>query len=98
MAVGRSPALIGDRLTGQVHHPFGAGKGGIEPVVLPAGRVGRIELQAAEALTGELGEGLLPPADEGELMAQLEQIGHQLTSHEARAAQQQQAHLAAGST
>jgi hypothetical protein len=39
-----------------------------------------------------MGEGLALPAHQGELMAQIQQEGHQFTPHESRTSEQQQSH------
>ena len=60
--------------------------------MLPAGGIGGIGLKRGQTLPHQGGEGLGLPAHHRELMAQLEQEGNELPTHESRAPQQQQTH------
>ena len=81
--MGRGPAALGNRLAGEVYHPIGLGDGQLEAAAGPAGGVSRIALDAVEPLTHQGGKGLELAAHQGELMAQLQQQGHQLTADKA---------------
>ena len=48
LAMGWGPALLSDRLTGQVDHGVGTRQGGLQISPLPAGGLGRINLQALQ--------------------------------------------------
>jgi len=86
------PALLGDRFAGQIHHSLRRGQGLAQPIVLPALRLGWIELQTHQPLPGKGGEGISLPAHQGEVVPELQQEGHQLPAHESRTAQKQQPH------
>lgn len=81
--MGRGPAPLGDRLAGQVHHPLCLGQGPVKLMAGPAGRLGRIGLDAVEPLTHQGREGLELAAHQGELVTQLQQQGHQLPADKA---------------
>jgi hypothetical protein len=88
----RGPAALGDRLTRQVHHPLGRSQGLAQGVLIPAGGICWIKLQAKQPVAGLGGEGLGAAAHQGDGVPQLQQEGHQFAPHEAGTSQQQQLH------
>ena len=94
LQVGRGPALLGDRLTGKVHHTIRLTEGALKGTVLPAGGLCRVKLQPGQATIAPFS--VVPPgqatADQGELMVGLDQLGNQLLADKSSASQQQQSH------
>ena len=96
----RGPALVGDRLTGQVHHPLGVGQGLEHVGAPPGGGISGISLEPghpAGAGAGAAGNGAASGA--GRLPAQQRaavpfplQQGHQFTADEAGTSEQKQPH------
>ena len=89
------PALLGDRLPGQVHHRIGGRKGRLQIGALPAGGLGGLGLQTRELRVRDRGQRLSGATHQDKLVPLLQQQRHQSPAHKPAAAHQQDPHARA---
>jgi len=92
------PALLGDGLTGEVHHRLGLGEGLLQRRLLPAGGVGGISLEPLQLRVLHGRQRLRGTAHQGEAVARLQQLRHQGAAHKAAAPHQQNPHVLGSSS